>query len=94
MSQLGIPTIPGYHGDDQQPDYLLKKSRDMGFPVMIKAINGGGGRGMRLCREESQFLSLLESAKNEAKLAFNDDGMIVEKYLEDPKHIEVQIMGD
>lgn len=73
---------------------LLKKAREIGFPVMLKASLGGGGKGMRIVHSEAEFMDQLDAAKREAKKSFNDEHMIVEKYVVRPRHIEVQIFGD
>jgi 3-methylcrotonyl-CoA carboxylase alpha subunit len=94
MSESGVPVITGYHGDNQDPEFLFEKAKEVGFPVMIKATMGGGGKGMRLSTEPSNFHANLTSAKNEARGAFGDDEVIIEKFVVDPKHIEIQIIGD
>lgn len=94
MSESGVPVIKGYHGDIQDPDFLFEQAKEIGFPVMIKATMGGGGKGMRLSTDPSNFHANLTSAKNEARGAFGDDNVIIEKFVVDPKHIEIQIIGD
>lgn len=94
MIQAGVPCIPGYHGGNQDPAYLLQEARKIGFPVMVKAIKGGGGKGMRIAYNEQEFLDKLESAKSEGRNSFGDDEMLVEKYIATPRHIEVQIFAD
>ena len=94
MQQAGIPLVPGYHGDDQDETFLLGEAEKIGFPVMLKASAGGGGRGMRVVNSAAEFSEALRSAKREALGAFNDDRMLLEKYLEQPRHIEVQIFCD
>jgi 3-methylcrotonyl-CoA carboxylase alpha subunit len=94
MEAANVPLVKGYHGDNQDPKYLLEKAKEIGFPVMIKAVLGGGGKGMRTCFKEEDFLHLLESAKSEGLKSFSDDVMLVEKYVQRPKHIEVQVFGD
>ena len=84
-----MPILKGYHGEDSSPEILLQHSREIGFPVMLKASLGGGGKGMRIVRNEEEFMDQLDAAKREAKKGFNDDHMIVEKYVEHPRHIEV-----
>ena len=94
MEKANIPLVPGYHGDDQS-DYILKKSADdMGYPVLLKATAGGGGKGMRQVWNESEFTEGLAAAKREAKSSFGDDRMLVEKYLTQPRHVEIQIFCD
>ncbi|MAW89371.1 MAG: 3-methylcrotonyl-CoA carboxylase [Phyllobacteriaceae bacterium] len=94
MSAAGVPCIPGYQGGDQSPETLLKEARRIGFPVMIKATAGGGGRGMRLVVAEGDFLNQLESAKSEARGAFGSDTVLLEKAIVKPRHVEIQIMAD
>ncbi|TVY94379.1 putative methylcrotonoyl-CoA carboxylase beta chain, mitochondrial [Lachnellula willkommii] len=94
MIAAGVPCIPGYHGKNQDPEYLLEESRKIGFPVMVKAVKGGGGKGMRIALTEDEFLSKLESAKSEGRNSFGDDEMLVEKYISTPRHIEVQVFAD
>ncbi|XP_026179518.1 methylcrotonoyl-CoA carboxylase subunit alpha, mitochondrial [Mastacembelus armatus] len=94
MSAAGVPIIGGYHGEDQSNDRLQTEAARIGYPVMIKAVRGGGGKGMRIARSDSDFLEQLESARREARKSFNDDVMLVEKFVEDPRHVEVQVFGD
>ena len=94
MVNAKVPVVPGYHGESKDPKVLLAEARKIGFPVMLKASLGGGGKGMRIVRKESEFMDHLESAQNEAMKGFNDDHMIIEKYIERPRHIEVQVFGD
>ena len=94
MQQAGIPLVPGYHGDNQDETFLLGEAEKIGFPVMLKASAGGGGRGMRVVNSAAEFREALRSAKREALGAFNDDRMLLEKYLEQPRHIEIQIFCD
>jgi len=89
-----IPVIPGYSGDNQEEEFLLKQAKEIGFPVLIKASSGGGGKGMRLCVNQNDFIKDLQAAKREAKASFNDDIVILEKYISKPRHIEVQILFD
>ena len=88
------PTIPGYHGDEQTPGQLLKHAKKIGFPVLIKAAAGGGGKGMRIVSSEQEFQEGLESAQREAKNAFGDQRVLLEKWLSHPRHIEIQVMSD
>ena len=90
----GVPLVPGYHGEDQDDAVLLREAREIGFPVMIKAAKGGGGMGMRLVRDRAAFAEALEAARREARSSFGDDTLILERYLEQPRHVEVQVMGD
>jgi 3-methylcrotonyl-CoA carboxylase alpha subunit len=94
MIKAGVPCIPGYHGANQDPEYLLEESRKIGFPVLVKAVRGGGGKGMRIAMNEAEFLDKLESAKSEGRNSFGDDEMLVEKYITTPRHIEVQVFAD
>jgi 3-methylcrotonyl-CoA carboxylase alpha subunit len=94
MARAGVPVVPGYHGDDQDPDRLAEEARQIGFPVLIKASAGGGGRGMRIVADAAQFAPALAAAQREAAGAFGDDTVLIEKYLTRPRHIEVQIFAD
>ncbi len=94
MAEAGVPVTPGYLGDDQDPSNLRKEADAIGYPVLIKAVAGGGGKGMRRVDEAGQFDDLLESAKREAKSAFGDERVLIEKYILSPRHIEVQVFGD
>ncbi len=94
MQACGVPVVPGYHGDDQADETLFAEAEKIGFPVMIKASAGGGGRGMRIVRGAGEFARALDGARREAKGAFADDRMLIERYLERPRHIEVQVFGD
>lgn len=94
MGNANVPIVPGYHGENQDPDFLLNECKKIGFPVMIKASLGGGGKGMRIVKDESEFLDQLGAAKRESLKSFNDEHVIIEKYIEKPRHIEVQVFGD
>lgn len=94
MQQAGVPCIPGYQGARQDEDMLVEQAQRIGYPLMIKATAGGGGRGMRLVREPSEFLSLLRSAKSEARGAFGDDEVLLERAIEEPRHVEIQVIAD
>lgn len=94
MEKAGVPLVPGYHGEAQDEDILAKAADKIGFPVLVKASAGGGGRGMRIVRSASELAPAIVSAKREAKAAFGDDRMLIEKYVDNPRHIEVQIIGD
>ena len=94
MQQAGIPLVPGYHGDNQDETFLLGEAKKIGFPAMLKASAGGGGRGMRVVNSAEEFSDALRSAKREALGAFNDGRMLLEKYLEQPRHIEIQVFCD
>lgn len=94
MIAAGVPVTPGYHGDDNSDDTLLKEARKVGWPLMIKAVAGGGGKGMRTVLEESKFLESLESCRRESLKSFGDDAVLLEKLVVDPRHVELQIFGD
>jgi len=94
MEAAGIPIIPGYHGGSRKKSLLLKKAKEIGFPLLIKATAGGGGRGMRIVNNEEEFLPALESAQREAKGAFGSGDVFLEKYMSHIRHIEFQILGD
>ena len=94
MEKAGVPLVPGYHGDAQDDATLAKAAGKVGFPVLVKASAGGGGRGMRIVRSAAELGPAIVSAKREAKAAFGDDRMLIEKYVDNPRHIEVQIIGD
>jgi 3-methylcrotonyl-CoA carboxylase alpha subunit len=94
MANAGVPVTPGYHGEDQSPDLLKMEANAIGYPVLIKAVAGGGGKGMRQVNEAAQFEDALDSARREAASAFGDDRVLVEKYVPMPRHIEVQVFGD
>ncbi len=94
MEKAGVPLVPGYHGDAQDETTLAKAAEKAGFPVLVKASAGGGGRGMRVVNSAGELSAAIVSAKREAKAAFGDDRMLIEKYVDNPRHIEVQIIGD
>ena len=94
MGAAGVPLTPGYHGDDQDPELLKREADDIGYPVLIKAAAGGGGKGMRLVEKSEDFLDLLGSCKREAISSFGDQHVLIEKYLTRPRHIEIQVFGD
>ena len=94
MIEAGVPCIPGYHGDNQEPGILRSEASKIGFPVLIKAVKGGGGKGMRIAMTPDVFDDQLKSAKSEALSSFGDHIMLVEKYITNPRHIEVQIFAD
>ena len=91
---LGIPCVPGSEGGIDNDQDAMRVAREIGFPVLVKAAAGGGGRGMKVARTEADLLNALHTAKTEAKAAFGDDAVYLEKYLEKPRHIEIQILGD
>ncbi len=94
MERAGVPLVPGYHGPEQDPKKLAEIAAKIGFPVLIKASAGGGGKGMRVVGKEDDFAAALASAKRESKAAFGDDQVLLERYLTRPRHIEVQIFCD
>ena len=94
MEQAGVPLVPGYHGAAQDDRTLLNAADKVGFPVLVKASAGGGGRGMRIVRSAGELATAIVSAKREAKAAFGDDRVLIEKFIDNPRHIEVQIIGD
>ncbi|GAA5174669.1 acetyl/propionyl/methylcrotonyl-CoA carboxylase subunit alpha [Niveibacterium umoris] len=94
MEKAGVPLVPGYHGEDQDPNLLAAKAAAIGFPVLIKASAGGGGKGIRIVNGPDDFMAALASCKREASAAFGDDKVLVERYLQRPRHIEMQVFGD
>ncbi len=94
MAGANVPLLPGYHGDDQDTELLKKAADDIGYPVLLKAVSGGGGKGMRQVHDANEFDEALAAAKREALSSFGDDAMLVEKYLEQPRHVEVQVFCD
>lgn len=94
MEQAGVPLLPGYHGEPQDEATLAQAADKIGFPVLVKASAGGGGRGMRIVHSSEELSAAIISARREAKAAFSDDRMLIEKFVEKPRHIEVQIIGD
>ena len=94
MEKSSVPVVPGYQGSDQSEERLMKECKTIGFPVLLKASAGGGGKGMRIVRDEKELKKAIEAAKREALNAFGDDQLIVEKYIDSGRHIEFQIMGD
>ena len=94
MAKAGVPVVPGYHGDDQEDVALAREASTIGFPVLIKASAGGGGKGMRVVERREDFAAALASARREAKASFGDDTVLLEKYLTAPRHIEMQVFAD
>ena len=94
MQAAGVPVVPGYTGEEQSPDVLQREADVIGYPLMIKAAYGGGGKGMRIVRSAAEFLPNLESCQREARNAFGRDRMLLERYVATPRHIEIQIFGD
>jgi 3-methylcrotonyl-CoA carboxylase alpha subunit len=94
MADAGVPVTPGYLGDDQSPERLKREADAIGYPVLIKAVAGGGGKGMRKVASAADFQAALESCKREATSSFGNDVVLLEKWIESPRHIEVQVFGD
>ncbi len=94
MVDAGVPVVPGYHGEDQDPAVLKKAADDIGYPVLIKAVAGGGGKGMRKVMKAEDFAEALEAAKREGANSFGNDVVLIEKFIEKPRHIEIQVFGD
>ncbi len=94
MQAAGVPVVPGYTGEDQSPDLLAREADRIGYPLMIKAAHGGGGKGMRIVRSAEEFLPNLESCRREAANAFGRDRVLLERYIQSPRHIEIQVFGD
>jgi len=94
MAKAGVPVVPGYLGEDQSPQRLAEEAGRTGYPVLIKAVAGGGGKGMRRVDEKAEFGAALEGAKREAASAFGDDRVLIEKYVSRPRHIEMQVFAD
>jgi 3-methylcrotonyl-CoA carboxylase alpha subunit len=94
MSAAGVPLITGYHEEDQSQKRLKLAADAMGYPLIIKASAGGGGKGMRVVSSPDEFSSALQGAKREAKAAFDDDQVLLEKYLQQPRHVEIQVFAD
>jgi 3-methylcrotonyl-CoA carboxylase alpha subunit len=94
MTKAGVPCVPGYHGPNQSPEFLQEQADAIGYPVLIKAVKGGGGKGMRIATSSAEFSAMLESAKSESRSAFGDDVVLVERYITTPRHIEVQVFAD
>ena len=94
VEKYGVPMIPGYHGSNQDASWLASEAKRIGYPVLIKASAGGGGKGMRIVHQDAEFAEALSGAKSEAAKAFGNDAVLIEKYVTEPRHIEVQVMSD
>ena len=94
MEKAGVPLVPGYHGADQSPDLLAREAQRIGYPVLIKASAGGGGKGMRIVTQASEWEAALASCQREALQSFGNDAVLIEKYVQRPRHIEIQVFGD
>ena len=94
MATAGVPLVPGYHGADQDPALLQREADSIGYPVLIKASAGGGGKGMRAVERSEDFAAALASCQREARNSFGDDAVLIERYVQRPRHIEIQVFGD
>jgi 3-methylcrotonyl-CoA carboxylase alpha subunit len=94
MAEAGVPVTPGYMGKEQSPKFLAERAAEIGYPVLIKAVAGGGGKGMRLVEHAKDFADALASCRREAAASFGNDHVLIEKYIQRPRHIEVQVFGD
>ncbi len=94
MQEAGIPVVPGFHGDQQDAAFLKRKAYEIGYPILIKAVAGGGGKGMRLVERHADFDAAIEGARREAASAFGDERVLLEKYVGSPRHIEIQVFAD
>jgi 3-methylcrotonyl-CoA carboxylase alpha subunit len=94
MQKLGVPVVPGYDGEDQSTATLTREAATIGFPLLVKASAGGGGKGMKIVRSQDELLPAIESAAREASKAFGDDRLLLERYIEEPRHVEFQVFGD
>ncbi|MBC7157960.1 MAG: ATP-grasp domain-containing protein, partial [Rhodobacteraceae bacterium] len=94
MAEAGVPVVPGYHGQSQDDEHLAGAADAIGYPVLIKAVAGGGGKGMRKVDRPADFADALEAARSEARGAFGNDAVLIEKWIDTPRHIEVQVFGD
>ena len=94
MASAGVPVVPGYHGDDQDPALLAREAARIGYPVLVKAVSGGGGKGMKVARSASEFAPALASAQREGQASFGDARVLLERYLSSPRHIEIQVFAD
>ncbi|MEC8665180.1 MAG: acetyl/propionyl/methylcrotonyl-CoA carboxylase subunit alpha [Pseudomonadota bacterium] len=94
MEAAGVPVVPGYKGDNQDAAFLAEEAQKVGYPVLIKAVAGGGGKGMRLVEDAKDFAEALKSCQREAKASFSNDHVLIEKYITKPRHVEVQVFGD
>ena len=94
METAGVPLVPGYHGEDQSPELLRAEAKRIGFPVLIKASAGGGGKGMRVVENAAEFDDQLNGAKREAINSFGDDRVLIERYVTRPRHVEIQVFAD
>lgn len=93
MVKAGVPCVPGYHGSDQSEERLLKEAEKVGYPILIKAVKGGGGKGMKIVDNRGEFIDQLQSARREAEKSFGDTDVLIERYLQRPRHVEVQVVS-
>lgn len=94
MINAGVPVTPGYHGAAQDMDTLRAEAEKIGYPVMIKAVLGGGGKGMRICHNPADFSDAVEACQREARASFGDDRVLIERFLVKPRHVELQVFAD
>jgi 3-methylcrotonyl-CoA carboxylase alpha subunit len=94
MAKAGVPLVPGYHGENQEARFLREQADSIGYPVLIKASAGGGGKGMRVVESSADFDAALASCQRESRASFGDDRVLIEKYLQKPRHIEIQVFAD
>jgi 3-methylcrotonyl-CoA carboxylase alpha subunit len=94
MVSAGVPVVPGYHGEQQEDDFLKMQASEIGFPLLVKAVMGGGGKGMKLAHTPEEFIDALHSARREASASFGDQRVLLEKFIQAPRHIEVQVLAD
>ncbi|MGZ9898805.1 acetyl/propionyl/methylcrotonyl-CoA carboxylase subunit alpha [Shewanella gaetbuli] len=94
MAKANVPLVPGYHGDEQDDDFLVEQAKQIGFPLLIKAAYGGGGKGMRIVESAAETLEAIRSARREATSSFGNDKLLMERYLRQPRHVEVQVFAD
>ena len=94
MAAANVPLVPGYYGDQQDTEFLRQEADKIGYPVLIKAAYGGGGKGMRVVRDKADFVEHLEGAKREAASSFGNDLVLIERYVDTPRHVEVQVFAD
>jgi 3-methylcrotonyl-CoA carboxylase alpha subunit len=94
MIEAGVPVTPGYHGEDQSFETLQREAQEIGYPVLIKAVLGGGGKGMRIVDRDEDLREALDACVREGQASFGDGRVLIEKYLRKPRHVELQIFGD
>lgn len=94
MSAAGVPIVEGYHGDDQSIEKLKQEAEKIGYPIMIKAVRGGGGKGMRIALSAAEFEEALNSARTESQKSFGDSDVLLERFVGEPRHVEVQVFAD